>query len=755
MRQHICLIAVALSFTTLQFAQATQADEITITIDADTPGATAFIHQLTLTASDPTVIKSIRFTILPKSGSVTRALSGTYANEYLVERGYILGDEIFLPVYGLYAGFTNTVTLTYSFLDGSSREESTTITTDAFDDPCGYDKPTILQARTDSTALSYDYMLVKNGCSKFSPAILDTDSELRWVGPAGISNISSTFFDNAIYQGGAGGLYRIDLDGTVQFIASYGELGITYIHHNLDRGKNGVILDVNTSAYLESVNIEVDKSGALLKVWNLADIVSEAMIAGGDDPSGFVAPTPGDWFHNNAVAYNRADDSLVVSSRENFVICIDYETGAIKWILGDESKTWFQYPSLRAFELTVTPGGLAPLGQHAPSITYDQGLLMLDNGESSRFQIPQGDRRLYSAPRKYEIDTVARTATEVWNYPMDESVFSPFCSSVYEDAPLNYLVDYSLVSYIGDENSYSQLLGLDAAGEKVFYYQYPTDRCSGAFNSLPLHLERTSFPTVEPRTLNLSSRGNVGADEDSLIGGFIVSGTAAKTVVLRAIGPSLANSGVSGAVDDPKLTLYDSTGTPIGSNDDWETAANAAELTASGLAPTDARESALLTTLEPGLYTAVITGKDPAPGIGLVEVYDLAPLVDSKLANISARGTVSAGEGALITGFIIGDVDNGTVILRALGPSLALSDVGNPLLDPILTVHDANGSIIAGNDNWQSDVNAPLVEQNGLAPTNDSEAAIVLHPPAGAYSAVVQGAGGEAGVALAEVFNLD
>ena len=96
--------------------------------------------------------------------------------------------------------------------------------------------------------------------------------------------------------------------------------------------------------YYESVNIEVDASGRVLKTWNLADIISAAMRAGGDDPSQFVYQTPNDWFHNNSVAYNRADDSLIISSRENFLICIDYETSAIKWILGDPTKKWHQFP---------------------------------------------------------------------------------------------------------------------------------------------------------------------------------------------------------------------------------------------------------------------------------------------------------------------------------------------------------------------------------------------------------------------------
>src|SRR5205814_8634151 len=114
-----------------------------------------------------------------------------------------------------------------------------------------------------------------------------------------------------------------------------------------------------------------------------------------------------DWFHLNGATYNKADGSLIVSSRENFLICLDYETSAIKWILGDTTKKWYQFPSLKKFALTLAPGSLSPIGQHAPSITFDQNLLILDNGQSSVFQMPPGDQRGYATPRKYALDSNA------------------------------------------------------------------------------------------------------------------------------------------------------------------------------------------------------------------------------------------------------------------------------------------------------------------------------------------------------------
>ena len=139
-----------------------------------------------------------------------------------------------------------------------------------------------------------------------------------------------------------------------------------------------------------AIDIEIDGLGNILKTWNLADIISAAMIAGGDDPSQFVQSAPTDWFHNNSVTYWRSDDSLIVSSRENFVIALDYTSGAIKWILGDTTKEWFQFPSLASYSLSLGANTLPPIGQHALSITNDDSLLLFDNGRSSNNHSPAG-----------------------------------------------------------------------------------------------------------------------------------------------------------------------------------------------------------------------------------------------------------------------------------------------------------------------------------------------------------------------------
>jgi len=755
------IVVGAVSMVLTHFAGANQADDTTITITGHTAGTTPFISNLTLNVSNTTVLKSIQFAIDPKPGFFAQPLSGTYSNDYLVGRGFEHPPQIILPVYGLYAGYQNIVRLTYRFQDGSSKQTATSITTAAFDDQgCGYNTPTKLQPRTNSTQLSYDYLFDRSACGDYSPVILDSDGALRWVSPVptlGAIFAASTFFDNAVYKTQVSQLVRIELDGTVLVVADYSGIGAVHFHHNIDPGKTGLLLEPDTTTYLESTILEVDKDdGHVLKTFNMAHIISAAMIAGGDDPSQFVFPTPTDWFHNNGAAYNRADDSLVVSSRENFVICLDYNTTAIKWILGDPTKKWFQFPSLRKFAIGVAPGSTAPIGQHAPSITFDQSLLLFDNGQESQFQTPKGEHRDFASPRKFTLDLVANVATEVWNYPANQNIHCPFCSSIYEDAPFNYLIDYAFVNGGGPPNlpTFAQLVGLDAAGERIFYYQYPTVGCNTAYNSIPIHLENSKFPAVGPQALNLSTRGLVGTGDNVLIGGFIITGTDPKTLVLRALGPSLSGFGLSSVLADPVLNVYNSSGTLIATNDNWQSDPNHCIVESNGLAPADQLDSAVARSLAPGAYTVIVTGKDATPGIGLVEVYDIEPLSNSTLENMSTRGSVGTLDNVLISGFVVGDVGSSTVVVRALGPSLASHGVSGVLSDPTLEIYDSTGSLIASNPNWLDNINWIDIRKNALSPKSTSESALVLHLPAGAYTAVVRGANDGTGIGLAEVYTL-
>lgn len=239
-----------------------------------------------------------------------------------------------------------------------------------------------------------------------------------------------------------------------------------------------------------------------------------------------------------------------------------------------------------------------------------------------------------------------------------------------------------------------------------------------------------------------------------MIGGFIISGTAAKKVVIRAIGPSLA-ANIPGALADPILQLRAPDGALILQNDNWkDNPPQAAEIVANKLAPPHDLESAVITTLAPGNYTATVTGKNDASGIGVVEVYDLSQGSDAKLVNISTRGVVASAENVLIGGFILGG-SNGTtkVLIRAIGPSLASAGVNNPLADPSLELRDGNGLLLLANDNWK-DEQRSAIEQTGIPPNDPLESAILADLAPGAYTAIVTGKAGASGTALIEVYNL-
>ncbi len=450
------------------------------------PGATPFISVVQLTIADLANVRNAQFQIAPKTGSATRPINVKYSRRYLQKRGYLnraLG-QLNIPVFGLYAGRSNTVTITVGFRDGTTQVTNVAITTSAYDGGT-YSNPTVVQSRLPGTTLSYDFILLKSYADPTTPIIIDTDGEVRWIGTANIGTQDVALFDNAFYLGAGSSLFRTEFDGTTTTVADYSSIGVTGFHHNIDPGKTGIILDVDTVNDTECVNLEVDKEGNVLKTWNLADIVSAAMIAGGDNPNDFVQRAPIDWFHNNATAYRASDNSLIVSSRENFVIALDYDSGAIKWLLGDTTKKWHQFPSLRAFALSLGANTLPPIGQHAVSMPGDQ-LLLFDDGAGSNYQMPPGETRNYSAPRKYQLDLVNSTATEVWNYLPTPSIYSPFCSSVYEDATDNYLIDYTL----GGPYIFTGIVGLDGQGSKAFDYRYQElDFCGTAWNAAIIHWE--------------------------------------------------------------------------------------------------------------------------------------------------------------------------------------------------------------------------------------------------------------------------
>ncbi len=481
--------------------------------------------------------------VSPKPGSLTRPSIVGFSPNFLAGKSDVssvvrlTSTHVTVPVGGLYAGSNNTVTVTLAFADGTRASATTSVTTPSYADPCPQLDPqnrtirTMQQHRQATSDLNFDYFLVKDYCSPNAPALFDTDGILRWVsdsqGWVGTETPGSQpaiFFQNGIYTSdGHTGLIRHELFGGYEK-RDYGKAAPSLAYtgpHNFDPGKNGIVLDLNIDAAYEAAAAEVDGYGNLLNYWDMGQIISDAMTAVGDgakvDQFVFRDGDPNhDWFHMNATAYNPADNTLIVSSRENFVVAVDYDIPAdgvrkIHWILGDLGKKWAEFASLRHFALQVAPGTVAPVGQHAVSIDSKGNLLLFDDGLGSTFQKsailskpqPYGPSRSESAARSYHIDTGTMTATGVFTYSPQPPLFSAICGSVYEAAPGTYLLDFtaagSTLPNVDDPTTFKPgptvvLQGLGAGNKVVFDLRYPgADICGGGWNAVPIPAQPIVF----------------------------------------------------------------------------------------------------------------------------------------------------------------------------------------------------------------------------------------------------------------------
>jgi len=469
-----------------------------VSVGGVTPGPTPFIANVSENFSGNPLTYAYSI-VYSKSGSYVRPVVSGYSANYLSSQGRLSATNVSVPVFGLYAGSQNRVAIVLFFQGGSAAVSFLPVTTTAYTDPCGaLNTPTVQNNRKAYSDLSFDYFLMKDSCSSNSPAIIDTDGNLRWVGTTNVGTQSAILYNNGVYSSdNSSGVNRTDLaTGVVTKFADYraSDGVISTGHHNFDPGRNGIVIDVNTTAQLESVNLEIDgTTGKVINRWDLFDIISAAMRAGGDDPTQFASTDPNrDWFHNNATTYNPADNTLIVSSRENFVIAVDYDTPAdgvkkIHWILGDPTKNWHRFPSLQRFALQLAPGTLPPIGQHAVSIDHKGNLLLFDDGQSSFNQSPAGETRNYSAARSYKIDTTAMTATGDFLYSPQPSIYSDICSSIYEAGSNNYLVDFSTAN----NRSLNELRGLGSNNAVIFDIQYPQfNGCGSGWNSIPIQLSK-------------------------------------------------------------------------------------------------------------------------------------------------------------------------------------------------------------------------------------------------------------------------
>jgi hypothetical protein len=240
------------------------------------------------------------------------------------------------------------------------------------------------------------------------------------------------------------------------------------------------------------------------------------------------------------------------------------------------------------------------------------------------------------------------------------------------------------------------------------------------------------------------------------IGGFIITGSAPKHLLLRAIGPSLSQLGVPNVLADPVMELHGPGGFVTITNDNWrDDPAQEAAIIATGIPPTNNLEAAIDATLNPGAYTAIVRGKNNTSGVALFEVYDLSPAVPAKLSNISTRALVGTGSDIVIAGFILGGQSgNDLIIARGIGPSLTALGVANALANPTLELRDGNGALLVSNNDWQDNpVHAAVLTAAGLAPTSPLESGIATALPPGLYTALLAGFNNGTGVGLVEVYD--
>jgi arylsulfate sulfotransferase len=471
------------------------AQESDISITGSQPGVTPFISFVQFTGHSVSRLSSVTFTIAPMPNSVSEPVKVTWSTGALAFRNDLQIDSMNLPVFGLYQNYQNQVSFQLVFADGSEQDMQTEITTAAYTDPTGvYLNPTIIKARAAGSNLGFNFFILKSTIA--SPVIVDTDGQVRWVVPVNTGS-SDVYYTNGQFVSGSPTsevVTLIQLDGTQTVTpTNLPQPLLASFSHNIDPGPTGLLAEFNGTDDLGSdidaivAEFLPSSSQPPIQTFDMADILTSYMQSQGDDPSAFVRPGV-DWFHANAATYDPSDNTVIVSSRENFLIKLNYATHDIVWILGDPTKYWYTFPSLRAKALTLNAGGDYPIGQHAVSITSDGNMMVFNDGLGSLNEPsgePAGLTRTFSEVSTYSINEANMTAQNLWNFNYGQSVYSPVCGSSYESGG-TYLVDFATA----DGYSEARLVGLDASRNVVFDFVYKSPvTCGAAWNAIQIPLE--------------------------------------------------------------------------------------------------------------------------------------------------------------------------------------------------------------------------------------------------------------------------
>lgn len=460
--------------------------------------ASVFISSLDMLGLDSTKIKSISFDIKTKNGNYSKPVSVTYNWDYIVKNSLYdsVGNRVQIPVFGLYSNYNNNVILKIQFIDDSIYSFEKLITTANYIDSAGIYDNVGLTLKPAATP-SYSYFYLKSRLK--DPIIMDIDGEVRWDSGVKRDAMASIFIGDKFLTGRPVSTKDGAFLDTLTLYGKTDSVGISgsgvgkdaYFHHNIDQGKTGLLIELDGTIdgrlKIESLLSEIDNSGRVIKEWDLGKIFSEYMLQEGDDPSNFVRDGI-DWFHMNAATYNPSDDTLIVSSRENFVVKLDYTTGKIIWLLGDETKHWYSYPSLQRLALSLTSG------QHAVSITNDGKIMFFNNGRKSLNNpsgTPAGIDLASSQTAIVDVDSQNRTAQVIWSF--DDGIYSDICSSIYEDKASTQ-GDF-LISYAAANNRTQAIIqGVNKEKQKLFEFTYPSPTpCATSWNAIQIPLENITF----------------------------------------------------------------------------------------------------------------------------------------------------------------------------------------------------------------------------------------------------------------------
>lgn len=406
---------------------------------------------------------------------------------------------------------------------------------------------------------------------------------------------------------------------------------------------------------------------------------------------------------------------------------------------------------------TVSTKFTADAFTHGPLLDASAGLIALSSSDPNVFPTQCYTLEYFVASGMGRQGTfTARGGGASWEGPWFSTLFDSgqgFTMSLHGEYADGTLFLTATLSNGIDSISFQ---GIDEAPLSGPYFGY-WDRVSGtSLTYAQLSVAYDDFSVTfgpEPvRFGNVSTRMNVGSGDNAAIGGFIITGTSPKRILIRGVRPSVSGT-LPGALEDPTLELYGSNGISLATNDNWKDTQQS-EVEQTGLQPSNDLDSAIVATVAPGAYTAILRGKADTTGIGLVEIYDLTQDAGAKLGNLGTRGIVGVDDNVMIGGVIaLGDTQ-GRMLVRALGPSLQIFGLDHSLVDPVLELHDRDGALLASNDNWR-ETQQIEIEATGLAPTNEAESAIVAELFPTSYTAIVRGKDNETGSALIEFYHLN